>query len=75
MNEPVVITVAEGRGGYRAVEIDGSPFVVTPKGDILKAHDGQKFFLSCADDDVLFATRNGWETTDESVVCFGARIQ
>ncbi len=69
--------LAIGRDGYAAIERgnDGFPFVLTPAGELLKAYDGQRFFLSLADDDVLYATRDGWQDNDESVICFGAPIQ
>lgn len=69
--------LAIGRGGYAAIERgnDGFPFVLTPAGELQKAYDGQRFFLSLDDDDVLFATRYGWKQDTENVICFGAEIE
>ena len=77
MQSATYYRIALGRDDYAAIERgnDGFPFVLTPAGELLKAYDGQRFFLALADDDVLYATRDGWQDTDESVICFGAPIQ
>lgn len=69
--------LAIGRGGYAAIERgnDGFPFVLTPAGELQKAYDGQRFFLSLADEDVLYATRYGWKQDTENVICFCADIE
>jgi len=68
--------VAVGRDGYSAIETAGDhrPLVLSPSGEIVEAKDGERFFLSSSDDDVLFATCFGWKPNDEAVRCFGARI-
>ena len=69
--------IAVGRDGYAAIERgnDGFPFVLNPAGEMQKAYDGQRFFLSLDDDDVLYATCYGWKKDDGYVICFGAPIQ
>lgn len=74
VNGETYTVAAVGRGGYAALERgdDRVPFTLSPSGELFPARDGDRFFLSFDDDDVIFATEGGWRKSDDGVRCFGA---